>query len=387
MDHAAQYHVASVNLSFSDGGNYDQLQSMDDLGGDLATLAQDNVVVVAAAGNEHSGTTDPFGLGYPAADPNVIPVGAVWDANHGGPFSWGSDTDRTTGADRIVSFSQRLPGSGELFAPGTLLTGAAPGGGTVEQSGTSAASAVVAGAVALAQQIARDRLGRFLTTTEIRNLLQDTGKVIHDGDDEDDNVNHSGADYRRIDVLAMANAILALGSVSPARVAAARNVAVAAGDALDVDLGSALTARPAGVNHAPVLTGPGLVTLDTSGNTVGHILAGTIKDADRLAQVGMALIGTTGNGTWQYSRDGGRTWIAVGAVSAGKALLLASSDRLRFMPARGWSGKADITYRAWDLTTGKAGTRVDLSAASAVGGGTAFSKELASAAMIVTARR
>ena len=100
------------------------------------------------------------GLSYPAIDPNVIAVGAVWDANDGGPWVWDNGArDNTTGPDRIVSFSQRLPGSGEVFAPGTLITGAAPDDGTSQLSGTSTAAAVVSGVVVLAQQLAMQDSG------------------------------------------------------------------------------------------------------------------------------------------------------------------------------------------------------------------------------------
>ena len=60
---------------------------------------------------------------YPAADPNSLGVGAVWTADAGGPFTWGSGAaDRTTGADRLVSFSQRSATQTEVFAPGALIT-------------------------------------------------------------------------------------------------------------------------------------------------------------------------------------------------------------------------------------------------------------------------
>jgi subtilisin family serine protease len=245
LAHAAQYHIVDVNLSFGDGGNHDRHLSLYGLGNDLAALAQHNITVVAAAGNQYAPGSDAPGLAYPAADPNVIAVGAVWDKNHGGPWTWaGGAKDVTTGPDRIASFSQRAPGLGELFAPGMLLDGAAPGGGTAQSSGTSEAVAVVSGVVALAQQIARDRLGRLLSTSELRRLLFGTGAVIRDAG-ENDNVRHTGALFRRIDVMALAQAILDMGTVSPGRDPASRDVAVSAGGVVSgVLLGSFHPARP-----------------------------------------------------------------------------------------------------------------------------------------------
>src|SRR5262249_45078798 len=135
VKHRAEYGVVAVNLSFGDGGDYDSQRSLHGVGDELAELARDGVLLVGAAGNGYGPAVAP-GLTYPAIDANVLPVGAVWDANLGGPWNWPDGViDRTTGPDRIVSFSQRLSGVGELFAPGTQLVGAAPDGGTTEQSG------------------------------------------------------------------------------------------------------------------------------------------------------------------------------------------------------------------------------------------------------------
>src|SRR5260370_30468655 len=118
------------------------------MGDELPTLAHGGVMLVASAGNGYGPKVSP-GLSYPAIDPNVLAVGAVWDKNQGGPWNWGGGPrDNTTGPDRIVSFSQRLPGVGELFAPGTRLIGAALGRGTGEESGTSTAAALGSRAVA-----------------------------------------------------------------------------------------------------------------------------------------------------------------------------------------------------------------------------------------------
>ena len=149
----------------------------------------------------------------------------------------------------------------------------------------------------------------------------------------------------------------------------------------------------AAVNDAPVLDNSGamlLTTLDedqinNTGNTVASIIASAggdrITDVDSGALEGIAVSGTSG-GTWQYSIDGATSWAGVGAVSDSSALLLRASDRLRFVPD-GQNGTAgSLTLRAWDQSTGAAGSKLD---ASTNGGSTAFSAATETASISVTA--
>src|SRR5262249_4060166 len=75
-----------------------------------------------------------------------------------------------------------------------------------------------------------------------------------------------------------------------------------------------------------------------------------------------SLTGTS-NGVWQYSTDGSN-WLAVGTVSPSSALLLASTDWLRFVPNSGFNGSADVRFRAWDQTHGMAHGRVSLTSST-----------------------
>jgi hypothetical protein len=79
---------------------------------------------------------------------------------------------------------------------------------------------------------------------------------------------------------------------------------------------------------------------------------------------------TTGDG-WEYSTDGGATWLALGGVDMSQVRLLETDALLRRRP--GSSGPATLTFQAWDGTEGVAGETTDLSAAGSVGGSTAFS--------------
>ena len=126
------------------------------------------------------------------------------------------------------------------------------------------------------------------------------------------------------------------------------------------------------VNDAPVLTPatPSLTTItedDTSngGDLVSAIVGSSISDVDSGALEGIAITGlASGNGTWQYDVGGG--WTAVGAVTI--------TDGQN-------ADSATVTYRAWDQTSGVAGTKVDV---STNGGTTAYSTATDTASITVT---
>ncbi|HNB64921.1 MAG TPA: DUF4347 domain-containing protein, partial [Rhodocyclaceae bacterium] len=143
------------------------------------------------------------------------------------------------------------------------------------------------------------------------------------------------------------------------------------------------------VNDAPVLAGGNAFTTITedqtssSGDLVSALIAGQVTDADSGAASGIAVTATVSStGTWQYSLDNGSTWNGVGSVSGNSALLLRSTDRLRFVPDGLNGTTASVTFRAWDQSSGSAGNKVD---ASTNGGTTAFSTATATSNLSVTA--
>ena len=88
-----------------------------------------------------------------------------------------------------------------------------------------------------------------------------------------------------------------------------------------------------------------------------------VTDADNGALTGIAITDTNdGNGTWWYSTNNGGTWTQVGAVSDASALLLAAdaNTRVYFQGDANFNGTVSdgITFRAWDQTSGTAGTYV-----------------------------
>ena len=213
---ASTYNIASVNLSLGDSQNWITQTSRYGIGDELASIANQNVIISAAAGNSFYQFNSTQGLAYPAIDPNVVAVGAVWSDNFGGSKSFsGGAIDYTTSADQIASFSQRDDLFSEVFAPGILITGANATGGTISMGGTSQAAPFLTGLATLAQEIAQDVLGRWLSVSEFRYLLDTTSDLILDGDNENDNVINTGLTFPRINALKLAEGILSFNGTTP----------------------------------------------------------------------------------------------------------------------------------------------------------------------------
>jgi len=153
------------------------------------------------------------------------------------------------------------------------------------------------------------------------------------------------------------------------------------------------------VNDAPVLDNTGTMTLaainedhvTNTGTRVRDIVASAgndrITDVDYGALEGMAVTAVdNAHGTWQYTVNNGRTWLAFGSPTAATARLLGSDigTRVRFVPGANWHGTVDpaITFRAWDHTQGFNGQTAD---ASTGGGATAFSEAIETARIEVLA--
>jgi hypothetical protein len=117
--------------------------------------------------------------------------------------------------------------------------------------------------------------------------------------------------------------------------------------------------------------------------TAGALLtsAGASDPDGAAVPSGIAIIGSSGPGTWQWLN--GAIWTAVPTtLSSASALLLASTTQLRFMPTgnlpANTNGTATLTFLAWDQTQGAAGKTF---AITATGGATAFSATSAMASM------
>jgi subtilisin family serine protease/Ca2+-binding RTX toxin-like protein len=194
LDNRATYNIVSVNMSLGSGFYTSASQANGELYADeIDRLEAAGVSVVSAAGNSYGLVTDPStgqtvnqqraGLSSPAIL-STLAVGAVWEGDDGSSFYWtGTNTfDQTTAADAITSFSQRplTTITNGIFAPGANILSTWPGNQLQDSAGTSMASPVVAGAVALLQDAALTFGGRLLSSTEVQSILRTTGDTITD---------------------------------------------------------------------------------------------------------------------------------------------------------------------------------------------------------------
>lgn len=138
-------------------------------------------------------------------------------------------------------------------------------------------------------------------------------------------------------------------------------------------------------NHAPTLSGSVTMnpitenTTDPAGQTVSSLIRSIASDSDS-DTLGIAVTFVfNDHGEWQYNN--GTVWKVIGTRSSAAALLLAATDKIRFIPDSNWTGDASINFRAWDGTNSKSsGSIVDT---SANGGSSAYSADESSSKLTV----
>jgi hypothetical protein len=116
-------------------------------------------------------------------------------------------------------------------------------------------------------------------------------------------------------------------------------------------------------NQAPILTDgtPMLTPIKTTakpglGTLVRSLLTAGVSDPNGPKSLkGIAITGVDNtNGQWQYSL-GGNVWVNITSASLTSAVLLKDTNRLRFVPATGYTGGATLSFKAWDQSAGQAG--------------------------------
>ena len=124
------------------------------------------------------------------------------------------------------------------------------------------------------------------------------------------------------------------------------------------------------VNDQPVLACPseGFVTLSSiiedirntsnTGQNVSSILNSIASDPDfetSPKDIGIAIIDSSNSGDWEYSINGGQSFIKLtNSLSASSATLLGPSSLIRFSPDADSIGSSRIVFKAWDLSDGYA---------------------------------
>ena len=176
LDNRTRYNITVVNLSFG-SGHYTTEAQREVYADEVEQLTALGVVVVASSGND--GAVAPYGIEYPAADPNVIAVGSV------------------NAQDAISKFTERGPIM-DLLAPGDKVPTAYLDYNTraniyLEASGTSFSTAVVSGAAAILKQI-----DPSFTMRDVLSILRASGVDNFDGDNEA--APYTGLSWPRLDL-------------------------------------------------------------------------------------------------------------------------------------------------------------------------------------------
>ncbi|MCT7949532.1 putative Ig domain-containing protein [Ancylothrix sp. C2] len=176
-------------------------------------------------------------------------------------------------------------------------------------------------------------------------------------------------------------------------------IKLTATDTSNASVSSNFDITVANVNDAPTLTATAVTFTAIDEDVTTNIgdavditaLTSLINNVDTGAVKGIAVTGVDNtNGQWQYTIDG-TTWNDFSAttesnvdISTTARLLTASTtNKIRFVPNANYNGSSgNITFRAWDTTSG---TNGDVADTSINGGITAFSSNTNTASLSVNA--
>ncbi|MFO0455309.1 MAG: Ig-like domain-containing protein, partial [Planctomycetota bacterium] len=192
---------------------------------------------------------------------------------------------------------------------------------------------------------------------------------------------------------------VANGSLLDFQTAARHNLTVRVTDAMGATFDKVMTGAVTNSTDAPVLNTTFSPTLGSvlegatnpSGITVASLVVdGSITDPDGSAVEAIAITGlNTSNGTWQYSLNGGTSWLTINAELINNqtnelALLLGPTAQLRLLPFGDLNGSLSnaITFRAWDQAIGSEGQYTVI---TSTGGSSPFSTASDSATITVMA--
>jgi len=217
LEHHEEHSISAVCMSLSAGDNRPSDAGLNQhaVAERIASLREQRIPVVIAAGNDYFTHGSQQGMAFPAILRHAVSVGAVYDEFEGG-FRYSSGARAfSSGPDRITPFSQRLHETvdsicrTDVFAPGAPVTSSGINGahGESVQQGTSQAAPVTTGVIILMQELFVRLTGELPEVDELVELLRDSAVTIHDGDDEADNVQHTDLDFPRVDCFGALDAI------------------------------------------------------------------------------------------------------------------------------------------------------------------------------------
>lgn len=201
------YNITVVNLSVVSGGCLTEPYS-NGVREKIQVLRALRIPVTAAAGNRYHENGGKQGMCAPAIFPETVSVGALYSGDVG-PSTFGTSTAYSTAALRVAAFSQRLgealggENRTDVFASGAPMTSSGIGddSDSATAMGTSQAAPLAAGVVLLLQEHWLRHTGQLPTVEEVEAALREGSMPVNDGDDEDDNVAHTGEIYAALDAV------------------------------------------------------------------------------------------------------------------------------------------------------------------------------------------
>lgn len=211
LANAEAHKITVVSMSLGNRNNYqNDTQFMHEaIRERFRQLRERRIAVVVSSGNEYFSNGSRPGMAFPAILRECISVGAVYDDDVGARQYRNGAAAFATAVDRLTPFSQRLHETvnGEcftsVFAPGAPMrsTGIDGAHGESVQEGTSQAAPTVTGTVLLLQELHLRLTQRLPPVADLIQILRASSVEIFDGDDENDNVQHTQRRFKRIDVL------------------------------------------------------------------------------------------------------------------------------------------------------------------------------------------
>lgn len=189
LDNHAEFNIRVINMSLGTRQNFNSVPN--DPSGEAALirrLEQVGITVVTASGNSYGDFASP-GAAAPAVF-SSLSVASTWEDDGVGdsfPMVFGGSQfgpfEREGRRDRFSSFSQRSTLANQVVAPGQTIFSTwngANGQNYNTINGTSMASPLVAGMVALMQDAARTFGGRYLSVSEVVSIVRSSADNIID---------------------------------------------------------------------------------------------------------------------------------------------------------------------------------------------------------------
>ena len=205
INNASKFNISVISMSLGGNTIYSSYcdSSNTDFRDAINSAVAKNISVVVATGN----AANTSGISSPACIENATRVGDTYKGTYS--LAWGNPevcSDSNTVVDQIVCHANRgLNFADMLLAPGALINSTWDDGSYKSEGGTSMATPMVAGAIAIINQYKKLESNITLTPNQIKEDLIYSGKKIND-------TNGTNLNFSRIDIY---STILAIDTQEP----------------------------------------------------------------------------------------------------------------------------------------------------------------------------